>query len=604
MVHKPMPSTTVIDYISAIPGLGKTHWAIEDMMRGLPARQKSLYLAPTIKLLEQVRNDLSRRLPPEDFKKVFMHHHKNTKNVPQAVVLSLLDPLAAKGRIVLTTHDSFLKLRRAPEFQQVTVYFDEARKVVTQGAQILLNDVGAQDLFARLFVIEPRVGQSMFRQVTCRPGAAKILRESKAFSDTPQFVKQYKRIEKLFDKATNSRYEVFLDIPLEADEIIDSGQSFLMKQHEFYEIVLPSHIFDGFKRVTVLAAHFEDSQMYHLLKEASGVKLRDVGLALGNTISKRRIALLNRYNQLTIALLTPQYMALSKTQLLYGMLAPSSKLDKILERVSSVGGVRKAMRKQTVSTAYELNKKIQAKIDYLRTVKGVEFDPLAWYIQSAKRVIRHWRRTHKSFGLPLMVLNDKFAKDEHYAEMLSDDSGCPEAELLPFMSHGLNTYKERNVLAFLAAINPAPQLIQFYRERLPNYDFAKDHVADVCNQSVCRLSLRDVKSTESVLVVVPDHSIARLLNEKLFNRATIDTSYVTRLGFKTSITRQLENLYPPEEVARLRNVRRAEASKKKQKERIVKQRAKRASSPYASRMASLNSMLTKTRRRFDSPKGK
>lgn len=593
------PAATVIDFISAIPGLGKTHWSIAQMCRDLTANERSLYVAPTIRLLEQVKKDLKPRLSKADFKKVFMFHHQNCRDVPLQVRNKLCDRATREGRIVLTTHDSFLKLRYSSEFKNVIVYFDEARKVVMRGAQIVLDDVTAQDLFAQLFELAPRSGDSKFRQVTCRPGTDQRLRESASFSDSPQFVRQYKRIKQLFEKASNPRYEVFLNIPESADEIIDSGQSFLMKQHRFYEIIMPSHIFDGFKRVTVLAAHFEDSQMFHLLKESPGIQLKDISYNLGDSWRKRGTDLLHRYYSVTIALLTPQYRALSMNQLSTGLLAPARDIDGILSKVGSVSWVREALKAKTISTSYKLPKDQERVIRYLKSLDTVEFDPMQWYIKSAKRVIRHWKRKHKVFGLPLMVLNKQFAKDERYVDLLNDENGMPEAEILPLMNHGLNAYMERNVLAFLAAINPDPQMIQFYQERLPHYNFSKDHVADVCIQSAGRLSLRDTNSRDKVLVVVSDHYIAQLLYEKMSNRAAIVTDYTTRLGSMVVVNNDYENRYTPEEAKIYRDQARSVASEKKQKARSGKEKAKRKASPYVSRLASINSGLTRRRRRAE-----
>jgi len=387
--------------------------------------------------------------------------------------------------------------------------------------------------------------------------------------------------------ASDPRYEVFLRFPEDADEQEEDGSSFLMKHHSFYEIVLPSKIFEGFASVVVLAAHFEDSQMYHLLKESPGVRLVDIKRVLGGPQIKARFAaLVDRYSSVTILPLTPQQKALSKYQLRDQLLAPDRHVDSILEEVGSATGLRKSLRLRAMNSAYKFPPGHKRALKYLRGRGDIVFDVMGWYIQSASKAIQSIMKDEEIHGLPLIVLNNMYAKNEKYLAMLRDEKDRPCMELLTLMNHGLNSYSDRNVIAFVAAVNPHPDMIQFYKERLPKYDFEKDHVADVCVQSVCRLSLRDPKSSEKVLVVVPDLAIASLLEEKMFERANVAKEFSVKLGSKVTLNNDLENRYGKEY-----------ADRNRAQKRSSKARQRRASSPIQTRLTSINNLLSRHRRK-------
>jgi hypothetical protein len=94
-------------------------------------------------------------------------------------------------------------------------------------------------------------------------------------------------------------------------------------------------------------------------------------------------------------------------------------------------------------------------------------------------------------------------------------------ERLPFMNHGLNQYVTRNVIAFLAAIQISNGLKGFLQARIPNYDPDLDHLADVCNQSVCRTAVRNPAALSEVWVIVPDLKTAQLLQSKMMGEPKI-----------------------------------------------------------------------------------
>lgn len=82
--------------------------------------------------------------------------------------------------------------------------------------------------------------------------------------------------------------------------------------------------------------------------------------------------------------------------------------------------------------------------------------------------------------------------------------------------HGINKYSKLNAFVHLAALNPTPQIIAFYKIVLgPEYDIDQDHSIENLVQMLYRTSLRDVDAKSRVLMVVPYTAQAKLLQAKI-----------------------------------------------------------------------------------------
>jgi hypothetical protein len=82
--------------------------------------------------------------------------------------------------------------------------------------------------------------------------------------------------------------------------------------------------------------------------------------------------------------------------------------------------------------------------------------------------------------------------------------------------HGINLYSGVNAFVHLAALNPTPQLIAFYKILLgPDYDIDQDHSIENLVQMLYRTSLRTVGATQKVLMIVPYRAQAELLQTKI-----------------------------------------------------------------------------------------
>lgn len=82
--------------------------------------------------------------------------------------------------------------------------------------------------------------------------------------------------------------------------------------------------------------------------------------------------------------------------------------------------------------------------------------------------------------------------------------------------HGINLYSEVSAFVHLAALNPAPQLISFYRVLLGDeYDIDQDHSIENLVQMLYRTSLRNADAKSKVLMIVPYKAQAELLQAKI-----------------------------------------------------------------------------------------
>lgn len=80
---------------------------------------------------------------------------------------------------------------------------------------------------------------------------------------------------------------------------------------------------------------------------------------------------------------------------------------------------------------------------------------------------------------------------------------------------GLNTYRDRNFIAYLSARNPTPEVASLFKAIIPSYNADDDYAGDSAVQAVTRLSVRDANAGEYVYIIVPDLGLARILQRKL-----------------------------------------------------------------------------------------
>lgn len=107
--------------------------------------------------------------------------------------------------------------------------------------------------------------------------------------------------------------------------------------------------------------------------------------------------------------------------------------------------------------------------------------------------------------------------------------------------HGINLYSGVNAFVHLAALNPAPQLISFYKMLLgPAYDIDQDHSIENLVQMLYRTSLRVVGNKDPVLMIVPYKAQAELLQTKIGTRpfTYINKPRLTPWSYRREIPRE------------------------------------------------------------------
>lgn len=509
-----------ISYLNAYPGMGKTFYAIRKMAALLNSTDPSsslIYCAPTIKLLEEVHKDLMTYLGVKDHKKVHMitsaadelEDSSRRQSIVTRIQKMIKNPRMSQGRVLMITHEAFTRLDRMVEFKNFRVYFDEARKVVNETPRIIVRGKG-----------DIRFLQSALKPSPKAPGyfvvnKKKYLRSLKNIrSDTS--LRNYGLLADLGQAIIKSRSEIYVKMKTDSR----SNRASLA----VYELVLPSSVFRQFKSVTLMASHFDESQMYWILKDDPKVKLIDKSHVLDTRdedgyLRSERIRW--RYSRVHVLPITPSETLLSKLFLTHDSYIRQDHAHRVLDpelrnlKIKDNRYASHAIREYFLNPSWAKTKKLVRTIRKLSPY--VETYPLK-YLENRSREFAHYAKS--MFGQkerPLLLINSSM-NDEFNMVLRGPNEFW---ERLPFMNHGLNQYVTRNVIAFLAAIQISNGLKGFLQARIPNYDPDLDHLADVCNQSVCRTAVRNPAALSEVWVIVPDLKTAQLLQSKMMGEPKI-----------------------------------------------------------------------------------
>jgi hypothetical protein len=509
-----------ISYLNAYPGMGKTFYAIRKMaalLRSTDPQSSLIYCAPTIKLLEEVHTDLMSYMDITKHKKVHMitsaaddlEDSRRRQSIVTRIQKIIKNPKMSQGRVLMITHEAFTRLDRMKEFKNFRVYFDEARKVVNETPRIVVRGKG-----------DVRFIQAAMKPSSRSPGyfvvnKEKYLRSIQNIrSDTS--LRNYGLLADLGQAIIKSRSEIYIKMRIDPR----SNRASLA----VYELVLPSSVFRQFKSVTLMASHFDESQMYWILKDDPKIKLIDKSHVLDTRdedgyLRSERIRW--RYSRVHVLPVTPSETPLSKTFLVtdayirqdhaHMVLEPELKNLKLRNSRYAGHAIREYFLNPSWAKTKELSRIIRKLSPYVKT------NPLK-YLENRSREFAHYAKS--MFGQkerPLLLINTSM-NDEFNMVLRGPNEFW---ERLPFMNHGLNQYVTRNVIAFLAAIQISNGLKGFLQARIPNYDPDLDHLADVCNQSVCRTAVRNPASLSEVWVIVPDMKTAQLLQSKMMGEPKI-----------------------------------------------------------------------------------
>lgn len=531
-----------IHYMNAYPGMGKTHYAITKMFELLTSKKKRasiIYCAPTFALLEEVMADLRSRIATSDLdllNKVHLFKSNSYSHGGRSVVNRIMHHLDTKehqtNSIVLMTHEAFSRLSLLDSFRYYRVYFDEARKIVIEGTLLPVHSKTDFKILKRaLKPCDTADGYHLLDPIRLEAALQKVKTQMTRRSMTSFY--------HMLDKARSQRLEVYISLK--------EGSTSSRSSFQAYEIVMPSKLFLQFKYVMLMASHFNESQMYWVLKTDKHIKMIDSShlLTESKAGSERYTRVKWRYRKVKILPLTANPSPMSKA-FIYGDLLVGENAALVLSESGMLSRNVNLVRALLTDTGGEEPTKKELKIRN-EVRHEIVSDPLTFLLRRAKEVCTYIMDQQDYVEKPLLVINNGME------QQIYNSGGRDFWDKLPFTSHGLNGYASKNVIVFLAAVQISFGLKAFLKARIPRYDPNLDHVADVCNQAVCRTCVRNPSSQAEVYALVPDMKIAQMLKDKMMGEPTISEgllrksptrmvslSTVHRLVKQASVTERVE----------------------------------------------------------------
>lgn len=347
-----------------------------------------------------------------------------------------------------------------------------------------------------------------------------------------------------------------------------------------YTVLRPTSLFDYYRKVILTSAFFRDSQMYHFLandghqffsletsKLPSLKKVYERDAQLRRALAERlRVGVLLKSKS------TGHRRVLTSHLLNNRMVLPDQVMDELRAKlegntqITVESGVHRLIEGRTLTSDPELNRKlalyaepplwvlireayliIKSQIDagYLPSPEAADD-----YENLSLMVLNVSNKTWGPNRLPyLSVVRDLYRTGYlgavHSKNLLMDDAldrnarnallatspkwskflssilhvGSPDRQFIVPSSnklHGVNHYSSLKSFVHLAALNPAPHLITFYRQVLgKDYDIDQDHSIENLVQTLYRTNLRDPDSKSKVLLIVPYKDQAELLRAKV-----------------------------------------------------------------------------------------
>lgn len=536
-----------LNYISMLPSVGKTKWAVETILQNFKSKKHiTIFCAPTKKLLKQVYKDLAKNGMPRSKIHLLVSNDNDRDNeveVKQSFNLSEqftqeINQTKELGIVYLITHKLYIESSGIFDEtkSRCMLIFDEASELnisqynlkVDKNNEAFMKDYVSGELFLRkamdIGFENPVLKTKDILPYMRLTANKKILTEYKAMGDTLFNNHFYELLKRMCD----SRYSVYM---------MENGSQF-----NFFNFVSPEYAFDGFGEVYLMSAFFEHSELFHILQKNYELKNRSYLFNM-----KRKDKVVKQYHRLKIHSLCEDRSYLSKVRLLYSQILDPTiskkKRSRIIEILSNgFDKYCKSVEKNSTKTYSEqslyryymmelasrggikgagrkIAKKIQAKIT---AITGMRFDeifeqPIIPYFQQAEQLVIKLRNGNlTSSGTDTLVVTNnvtKSAVQEYLARNYSDNNS--RMEFISVKSHGMNSYAHVNNMIFLTSLNPPPKLTSFLKAFIPDFDYRKQWIAANIAQSVARLSLRDTRSDAVCNLIVYSSKVAEVLNELL-----------------------------------------------------------------------------------------
>lgn len=503
--------TNPVGYVSGQPGSGKTHAAIEMMRIHLLENRPGaiFYCAPNHKLIDQTLSSLKAVLNDSHVAQRVVHvvsrlstRHRARSMHDEGRVVSAKEQLSAimngslHGRVVALTHAAFMLIKGHPSLGQITLLFDESRQWVTLRDGVALDD-STRSLVSRLFDTSPMLDNRTGKPVKCN---VKLLKP-KILSD--------EKLREIFNRSSSDQRKkvaaIYNRLLPDADGVTRTISYCLLRStapgiKSLFAFTMPHHAFGGYKRVIILCANFENSQMFHLLRRWSipcvNITERFMHGFLGVDRYQERMDQINRrYRKVILSYLVDTQAMPSAHMFDEGILVTEGSgqdYEQYLRDRRSNKNTDDRVASELVASPYAETPNVYY-----------------WMEKQAAKLARRWQRKVGSTSNPIIFYNHNRSRDESHDK------------LFDYVNHGnmigSNHYQDRNVVAFLMSTNPHPdeRIILDILLGVTGYDSDKDYTITKAIQCIGRANVRNVKSSEHMLAILPTRGLAEKIWEQL-----------------------------------------------------------------------------------------
>jgi hypothetical protein len=268
---------TDIEYVNAIPGVGKTYTYQQALMEHHRQHQTTIPVVavPTDMLAKQVRRDLIKEGVPDHKIKLVSSRSGDGRVADlfrDALVGSkkrMVQAVSA-GTILIVTHECIAKA--APDMpgkDRVVLIYDEARECLQPGFTLDMPERVYQHLLNKK---DPSIIQtSVARTGKDDTGTALYLWRWLEDKELPTFDEVYAMVDKTKTAEAQVRkilsyldfvYKSSLDVYVTVTRIAKKDKA----EYKVNIVFSPARMFYGYAKVLILSAYFENAQMYHFLK--------------------------------------------------------------------------------------------------------------------------------------------------------------------------------------------------------------------------------------------------------------------------------------------------------------------------------------------------
>jgi hypothetical protein len=581
----------IINYVDAPPGTGKTraciHFMHQHISEGMGGKKVGyvFYVAPTVDLLKQTIQGLCARVPAHHQAKYIRAVHSGelsmTRDRTEHQVYSILNGKATNalaatpftdGCVLFLTHATFLKLKKHDKFRHATIIFDESRKwIVRQNLKMDLP--GVKDLFDSLFEVRSLEKYSGINELVAKEVPENT--KSKLVSTKASAI-EFKKLDTLHTSLSRASGPVRMKV-----YAVMSGKTMI-------QIMLPSHPFVGFKDVYIMSAAFERSQMYHLFK-SEACNLRNRTIAFMNSHSKNGYAVAlaaigERQSKLELVPLLGDEGVPSKYQLTSGVIVPYPNLLELTEKKNEFEITTKAMRDIVAHLNDPMMNSGRLRANHKRLLKefkrlSVKHNILEWQVRIVELLARKWFAKHGQPHRGLLFVNKK-DEDIKFSKKLLTTVSIGKAE-------GNNGYRKSNLVAFLAAVNPEPEIARVLKALLPNYDPDEDYVIDKAIQCIGRGNIRNHRSQDPMLAIVSTTGMAESISKLMNYAPTIRTDITKHFGDYVTWS------------ANLSRSKEAGSEGRSEKERSRDRQERHKANPLNRKLAAMRTKRSKLRKKGD-----